>query len=71
MHRKRSGYTFNIEDGEAAITLLRPISGELLINGQYVVVYEDAHGTVEVHTLTLKEVASNYCLDLRNLEDTV
>jgi hypothetical protein len=70
-HSKRTGYCFTVEDGEAAITILKPKSGELKDVGQYLVLYEDAHGNVDLHLLKLDEIASTYLLDLRDLEDIV
>lgn len=69
--KKRKGYSFTIENSEAVITIIRPLSGELLTDGQYIVLYEDAHGFIEVHTLRIKEIASNYNLDEDELKETV
>jgi hypothetical protein len=68
-HKKRTGYSFTIHDGEAVITLLRPLSGEYLQNGSYLVLYEDAFGTVEIETLTKEDIASKYVIDRSDLEE--
>ena len=70
-HSKRVGYCYTVEDGEAAITIIRPKSGELTHNGMYLVIYEDAHGNVTLDTLRLNDIASFYSIDLRDLEDVV
>jgi hypothetical protein len=68
-HKKRTGYIFPIEDGEASITILKPLSGELTHNGQYLVIYEDAHGITELLLMKLSEIAYTYGIDQRDLED--
>ena len=68
-HKKRTGYSFTIEDGEAVITIIRPLSGEYLQNGAYLVIYEDAHGTVSISTYTKKDIASTYGISSKDLED--
>lgn len=68
-HKKRTGYSFDIEDGEASITIIRPLSEELKHIGLYLVIYEDAHGNTNLELLKLKEIAENYCIDHRDLED--
>ena len=68
-HKKRTGYSFTIEDGEAVITIIRPLSGEYLSGKQYLVLYEDAHGTISIGASTKKDIASTYGIDEKDLED--
>ena len=68
-HKKRTGYSFTVEHGEAVITIIRPLSGEYLQNDSYLVLYEDAHGTYEIDALTKKQIASTYKIDEKDLED--
>ncbi len=68
-HKKRTGYSFTVEDGEAVITLFRPLSGEYLQNNSYLVLYEDAHGTLSISASTKKDIASMYNIDEKDLED--
>ena len=68
-HRKRTGYTFQIESGEAALTIIRPLSGEFLHNGTYLVLYEDAHGMAELKFFKKSEISSIYGLKPEDLED--
>ena len=68
-YRKRSGYTFTIEDNEAVITIIRPVSGEYLQNNLYLVVYENAYGQTDLFKLTRDEIAYKYDIMQEDLED--
>ena len=70
-HSKRTGYCFTVEDGEAAITVLKPKSGELTHIGLYLVIYEDVHGNVTLDQLKISEIAEHYRIDVSDLEDVV
>ena len=70
-HSKRTGYCFTVEDGEAAITIIKPKSDELRHIGLYLVIYEDVHGNVTLEELKLTEIAEHYIIDIRDLEDVV
>ena len=70
-HNKRTGYSFVTEDGPATITLIKPKCYDLSNNGEYIVIYEDAYGSVDLRMLKLDEIASDYSIDLRDLEDVV
>ena len=70
-HSKRVGYCFTVENGEATITLIKPKCYDLSNNGEYIVIYEDAYGSVDLRMLKLDEIASDYSIDVRDLEDVV
>jgi len=67
--RKRTGYSFNIRDGEATITVIKPLSQEISHNGKYLVMYEDAHGIFGVRTLNKSEITSIYGISSEDLEE--
>lgn len=66
--RKRTGYTASIDDDQAAITIFRPLSGEYLHNGQYLVIYEDAQGILGMNTFTKEQISSTYNILEKDLE---
>jgi hypothetical protein len=68
-HRKRTGYSFTVEDGEAVITVIRPLSGEFLRIKKYLVIYEDAHGMAELNFFNKSEITSIYGIKPEDLED--
>jgi len=68
-HKKRTGYSFTLDNDEAVITLFRPLSGEYLSNKSYLVLYEDAHGQLEILAMTKNQIATAYGIDQRDLED--
>ena len=68
-HRKRTGYSFDIDDGESSITILRPLSQEISHDGTYLVLEEDAYGKAELKFLRKDQIAAEYAIDQRDLED--
>ncbi len=67
--KKEAGYSFTIEDGEAVITIFRPLSGELLNDKKYLVIYEDAHGDVTLNFMTKEEMATIDGITENDLDD--
>ena len=68
-YRKRTGYSFTVEDNEAVITIIRPVSGEYLQNNLYLVLYENACGEVDLHSMKKDEIAYKYDIMQEDLED--
>ena len=67
----RCSHSWTIMDGEAAITVLKPFSGEFSDKSQYLVVYEDAYGDTNTKEYTLEQIAMYYMVDMRELEDNL
>jgi len=70
-HKKITSYKFSIEDDTAAITIIKPSSGELSQFGKYIVLYENAFGNLELKTLTIEEIAIKYEIDKKCLENVL
>ena len=59
---ERKNIVLGHEEGEFAITLMIPMSGEH--DGRVFVIYEDAFGDAELKIMTPEAVAKNYDVDL-------
>ena len=68
-YRKRSGYTFKVDDGQAQVTIFRPIAETLLKKGVYIIIYERADGYMELNGMTKQEIAERFIIDHRDLEN--
>lgn len=68
-YNKRTGYCFSIEDGDASITTLKPLSGEYYPNGLYLVIYEDAYGELTINILSKDEISKKYNINREDLEE--
>lgn len=68
-HKKRTGYSFTIEDGEAVITLIKPLSGEY--KDRYFVIYEDAFGNYSMEPLSITVISDRYKIDINDIENAV
>lgn len=70
-HKKISAYKYSVEDDTAAITIIKPSSGEFTQFGKYIVLYENAFGGLNLSTLTIEQIAAKYEIDIRDLEDVI
>jgi hypothetical protein len=68
-HSTRTGYTFPIEDGEATLTIIKPLSSEHTDVGDYIIIYEDAHANVHFTILNKEEIMEEYKLKNINLDE--
>lgn len=62
---KRENIVLTEEEGEFALTILYPMSGEY--EGRLFVIYEDALGEADFKIMTPKAIAKNYNVSLEEI----
>jgi len=62
---KRENIVLTNEEGEFALTIMYPMSGEY--EGRIFVLYEDAWGDADLKIMTPKAVAKNYNVSLEEI----
>jgi hypothetical protein len=67
----KTGYSWSIMDGEAMISIFKLNNRELSENGQYLVLYEDAHCDVNTKLYTLEEISLYYMINLDELKENL
>lgn len=58
---------FTLEHEDSVITIMKPLSGEFTT--QVLVIYEDAYADIDMRLMTPDAVASNYGVDIQEIEE--
>jgi hypothetical protein len=66
---QRTAVTWEIEDGTACITILKPFSQEIGHINKYLVLYEDAFGNTKLEHKTISEIAKDYLINIHEIEE--